>query len=206
MEPLSACPQHHLRTPSIRRGGTLQPRQVRCSTTNKYEWLQKSAQQLYGVYLVLLGHCKAWRTSGNSVKAKFAEWAFSEVRFKRILGSSPGRVTGRFTLHSLYTLTVVGDASFVALPCRSVHYIIAAATGVLIETSAAAQGIVAVAAAQVFPAAAAFKSILPFVALDCVIAHAAVEDIVAVSAHQSVIAAHAPDHVVSAEAVQALVG
>src|SRR5215207_3577564 len=137
-------------------------------------------------------------------------FGFSEVRFKRILGSSPGRVTGRFTLHSLYTLTVVGDASFVAsfvaLPCGSVDYIVAAATGVLIETSAAAQGIVAVAAAQVIPAAAAFKSILPFVALDCVIPHAAVEDIVAVSAHQSVIAAHAPDHVVSAEAVQALVG
>src|SRR5215204_5970348 len=92
-------------------------------------------------------------------------FGFSEVRFKRILGSSPGRVTGRFTLHSLYTLTVVGDASFVALPCGSVDYIIAAATGVLIETSAAAQGIAA---------AAAFKSILPFIALDCVIPHAAV--------------------------------
>src|SRR5215216_1710500 len=78
-----------------------------------------------------------------------------EVRLHRILGSSPGRVTGRFALHSLHTLTVVGDASFVALPCGSVDYIIAAATGVLIETSAPAQGIVAVAAAQVIPAAAA---------------------------------------------------
>ena len=97
----------------------------------------------------------------------------SEVRIHGILGSSPGRVTGRFPLHSLYTFTVLGDASFVALPCGSVHYIIAAATGVLIETSAPAQGIVAVAAAQVIPAAAAFKSVLPFIALDCVIPHAA---------------------------------
>jgi hypothetical protein len=39
----------------IRRGGTHQPSHVRCSTTNKYVWLQNSAQHLYGVYLVLLG-------------------------------------------------------------------------------------------------------------------------------------------------------
>jgi hypothetical protein len=61
MESLSTCPQLHSCTPpSKRRGRTHQPRHVRYSTTNKYEWLQNSAQHLNGVYMVLLGHAR-WR-------------------------------------------------------------------------------------------------------------------------------------------------